>query len=112
MFCVARYLVTVAKASLTANTTKVRSLSRQVSFAQAAPPAIRERLEIIMACPSIGRIDGLPLHAIPERLVSRPPISMGLDSFDDEQRSAAKLPQYGETWIGAARPPERVGRPK
>ena len=65
--------------------------------------AIRERLAIIEACPSIGRIEGLPLRVMPERLVMRPPVAMGLDSFDDEQSRAASLPEYGETCIGAVR---------
>ena len=39
----------------------------------------------------------------PERLVMRPPTALGLDSFDDEQRRAASLPEYGETYIGAVR---------
>ena len=64
-----------------------------------------------MACPSIGRIEGLPLSVSPERLVTRPPTAMGLASFDDEQKQASTLPQYGETWIGAACPKEGVGKP-
>ena len=36
----------------------------------------------------------------------RPPIALGLDSFDEEQRRAARLPEYGETCIGAAPPRE------
>ena len=62
-----------------------------------------------MACPSIGRIEGFPLRVGPERLVMRPPSPMGMDSFDDEQRHVARLPEYGETWIGAARPSEGAG---
>ena len=111
VFCVARYLVTIAKASLTVNSGQVRSLSRQMSLTHATPSAIRERLAIIKACPSIGRIEGLPLNVTPERLVMRPPIAMGLDSFDEEQRRAASLPEYGETCIGAARAREGVERP-
>lgn len=107
----ARRLATVAKASLTVNSGQVRSLPQQMSLTHATPAAVRERLEIIMACPSIGRIEGFPLHVRPEQLVMRPPIAKGLDSFDDEQRRAARLPQYGETWIGAASPSEGAGRP-
>ena len=103
VFCVARYLVTIATASLTKNSSDVRSLSQQISLTPATPLAIRERLAIINACPSIGRIEGLPLHVTPERLVMRPPTALGLDSFDDEQKRAARLPEYGETCIGAAR---------
>ena len=109
VFCVARYLVTVAKASLTVNSGQLRSLSQQVSFADSTP-AVRERLEVVMACPSIGRIEGLPLRVSPEGLVMRPPTPMGLDSSDDEQRLAARLPQYGETCIGAASPAKGMGR--
>ena len=111
VFCVARYLVTTAKASLTVNSGQVRSLSRQMSLTHATLSAIRERLAIIKACPSIGRIEGLPLSVTPERLVMRPPIALGLDSFDEEQRRAASLPEYGETCIGAARAREGVERP-
>ena len=103
VFCVARYLVTVAKSGLTGSLGDVRSLSHQTSLIPATPSAIRERLAIIEACPSIGRIEGLPLRVMPERLVMRPPTAMGLDSFDDEQRRAASLPEYGETCIGAVR---------
>ena len=102
VLCVARYLVTITKASLTENFGDVRSLAQQMCLTHAKLPAIRERLAIIKACPSIGRIEGLPLHVIPERLVMRPPIDLGFDSFDDEQRRADKLPEYGETCIGAA----------
>ena len=111
VFCVARYLVTVVKVCLTENSTEVRSLSQQMCLTQATPSAIRERLAIIKACPSIGRIEGLPLRVMPERLVMRPPTALGLDSFDDEQRRASRLPEYGETCIGAARPREGVERP-
>ena len=103
VFCVARYLVTITKASLTGNLGDVRSLSHQMSLTPAIPSAIQERLAIIKACPSIGRIEGLPLRVTTERLVMRPPAALGLDSFDDEQRSAASLPEYGETCIGAVR---------
>ena len=102
VFCVARYLVNIARASLKENSGEVRSLSQQMNFAPATPSAIQERLAIIKACPSIGRIEGLPLRVMPERLVMRPPTALGLDSFDDEQRRAASLPEYGETVIGAA----------
>ena len=95
--------MTIAKESLTKNSGDVRSLSQQLSLTSATPSAIRERLAIIKACPSIGRIEGLPLRVTPERLVMRPPTALGLDSFDDEQRRAASLPEYGETYIGAAR---------
>ena len=103
VFCVARYLVIIAKASLTENSGEVRSLSQQMSLTHATPSAIRERLAIIKSCLSIGRIEGLPLRVTTERLVMRPPIDLGLDSFDDEQSRAASLPEYGETCIGAAR---------
>ena len=33
----------------------------------------------------------------------RRPTVLGLDSFDEEQRRATTLPEYGETYIGAAR---------
>ena len=103
VFCVARYLVTVARASLTKNSGDVRSLSEQVGLNPATSTAIRERLAIIEACPRTERIDGLPLRATTEGLVMRPPTALGLDSFEDEQRRAASLPKYGETCIGAAR---------
>ena len=103
VLCVARYLATIAKASLTENFADIQSLAQQMCFTRATSSAIRERLAIIKACPSIGRIEGFPLHVIPERLVMRPPIGLGLDSFDDEQRRADRLPEYGETCIGAAR---------
>ena len=74
-----------------------------MSLTPATPSAIRERLAIIEACQSIGRIEGLPLRVMPERLVIRPPVAMGLDSSDDEQSRAASLPEYGETCIGAVR---------
>ena len=102
VFCVARYLVTIAKASLTKNASDVRSLSQQLRLTPATPSAIRERLATVKACPSIGRIEGFPLHVTSERLVMRPPTALGLDSFDDEQKRAASLPEYGETCIGAA----------
>ena len=103
VFCVARYLVTIAKAGLTENSGDVRTLSHQVRLTPATPSAIRERQAIIKACPSIGRIEGLPLRVTDERLVMRPPTALGLESFDDEQRRAASSPEYGETCIGAAR---------
>ena len=103
VFCVARYLVTIAKASFTKNSRDAPFLSQQISLTPATPSAIRERLAIIEACPSIGRVEGLPLRVTQERLVMRPPTALGLDSFDDEQKRAASLPEYGETCIGAAR---------
>ena len=101
VFCVARYLVTIAKASLTKNSGDIRALLQQFSLTATMPSTIRERLAIVKACPSIGRIEGLPLRVTTERLVMRPPTALGLDSFDDEQKRAASLPEYGETCIGA-----------
>ena len=103
VFCVARHLVTIARTSLTRNSGEIRSLSRQISLTHGISSAIRDRLAIIRSSPSIGRIDGLPLRVIPERLVMRPPVALGLDSFDDEQRLAASRPEYGETCMSAAR---------
>ena len=103
VLCVARYLVIIAQASLRQNATEVESLAQEVSVTRATPRAIRERITMIQACPIIGRIVGLPLQVLPERLVMRPPISLGLESSEDEQRRADVLPQYGETFIGANR---------
>ena len=92
VLCVARYLVTIAQASLRQNATEVESLAQEVSVTRATPRAIRERITMIQACPIIGRIVGLPLQVLPERLVVRPPISLGLESSADEQRRADVLP--------------------
>ena len=106
VFCVSRYLVTIAKECLTKYSAEVQSLSRLFSFTHARFSAIQERLAIINECPIIERIEELPLVVHQQRLVTRPPIELGLDSFDDEQRRAARLPEYGETYIGAPQPRE------
>ena len=102
VLCVARFVVTIAQTSLRQNASAVESLANEVGITQATRSAIRERIEIIQACPNIGRLIGLPLQVSPERLVMRPPISLGVESSDEEQRHADVLPRYGETYIGAS----------
>ena len=102
VFIVSRYLVTAARESLIRYQREVRRITQQVTFASRLS-TIRERIDTILHCPSIGRIDGLALQVIPERLVMRPPINVGMSSFSEEQAIANALPRYGETYVGAPR---------
>ena len=103
VLCVARYLALITRVSLAQNVAEVDAITRNLSVTRATPSAIQERIAIIQACPIIGRIAGLPLHVLPERLVMRPPIALGLESSQEEQRNADELSEYGETFIGAKR---------
>ena len=100
---VSTYLVMIARESLKRNKHQVQSIGQQITLAPASLPAIRERTDMIMTSPRIGRINGLPLQVKPERLVMRPPISIGLSSFEEEQARVNNLPQYGETNISIPR---------
>ena len=100
---VSKYLLMTTKESLTRSESQVQSIERQITLSSASLSAIRERIEMITSCPAIGRIDGLPLQVRPERLVMRPPISIGLGSHEEEQARANNLPQYGETYMGIPR---------
>ena len=104
VYVVSRYLVSILRASVSKNQKKVQSILTQFTLSQSNVPSTRERMDVIMACPLIERLDGLPLRVIPERIVMRPPISMGLSSFTEEQKLASNLPKYGESYVGIPRP--------
>ena len=100
---VSRYLVTIAKESLIRNKEQVESIGKKITLSPDGLSVLREQIRTIMTCPPIERIDGLPLKARSERLVMRPPIKIGLESFEEEQARANNRPQYGETYIGNPR---------
>ena len=102
---VSRYLVDMLKETLKTRQVEVQSILRQFTLTQERVASTRERIGLIMKCPIFGRIDGLPLRAIPERLVMRPPIDVGLTSLADEQARADELPRYGESYVGIPRRP-------
>ena len=100
VICVSRVLVAMAKDSLATNARQMRSIENQLTLNSASLAAARERIDTINRCPRIGEINGLPLKLQPERLVMRPPIPLGLPSFEEEQAAMFGLPRYGETYIG------------
>ena len=100
---VSRYLVTIVQESLKREKGQVQSFKKQMTLNPDSVSRTRERIDIIMNCPKIGKIDGFPLLVRPERLVLRPPIKLGLSSFEDEQARVNNLPRYGESYIGAPR---------
>ena len=101
---VSRYLVITVRKSIIKNEEQIKSIGKQFTITQETIRAIQERIAIIMGCPNIGRIDGLPLRVVPERAVMRPGIPMGMANFEEERRIAKSLPQYGESYIGVPRP--------
>ena len=103
VIAVSRYLVSMTRESVSKHQRKVQSITKQFTLAQSSVSSVKERIDVIMKCPIIDRLDGLPLHVRPERLVMRPPIEMGLSSFTEEQMQASNLPQYGESYIGIPR---------
>lgn len=103
VIAVSRYLVSMTRASVSKHHNRVQSITNQFTLAQSSVSSIRERMDVIMKCPVIDRLDGFPLHVSPERLVMRSPIAMGLSSFADEQARANNQPQYGESYIGIPR---------
>ena len=100
-----RYLVGMFKETVRRRQVEVQSILGQFTMTQERVTSTRERLDLIMKCPAVDRIDGLPLRVTPERLVMRPPIDIGLASFAEEQARANALPQYGESYIGIPRCP-------
>ena len=106
---VSRFLVTIARECLIRNKEQLQSIEKQFTFTQANLSDIRERVDMIMKCPRIERIAGLSLQVTTERLVMRPPIGIGLCSFEEEQARANNLPQYGETYIGIPRSSRSAG---
>ena len=103
VFIVSRYLVIAARESLIRYKNEVRNIAQQVTLTSSRPSTIRDRINAVLKCPMIGRIEGLALDVIPERLVMRPPINLGTSSFSEEQALANDLPRYGETYVGAPR---------
>ena len=100
-----RYLVGMLNETVRRRHVEVQSILAQFTMTQERVTSTRERLDLIMKCPAVDRINGLPLRVTPERLVMRPPIDIGLASFPEEQARANALPQYGESYIGIPRYP-------
>ena len=103
VFSASRYLVSMTRESISRHQEKVRSIAEQFTLSQSHVFSMKERVKVIMSCPVIEKLDGLPLRVRPERLVMRPPIAMGLSSFVEEQMRASNLPQYGESYFGIPR---------
>ena len=100
-----RYLVDMLKETVRRRPAEAQTILGQFTLTQERATSTQERLDLIMKCPAVDRIDGLPLRVTPERLVMRPPIGIGLASFAEEQARANALPQYGESYIGVPRCP-------
>ena len=105
VIAVSRYLVGMVKDVVRTRHVEVQSVLGQFSLTQERVASARERIDLIMNSPALGRIQGLPLRVRPERLVMRPPIDVGLTSFAEEQARANNLPQYGESYVGIPRCP-------
>ena len=101
VFLVARYLVQIVRESLTGNRAQVDAILKTATLNPGLGTSIRQRLELIVKCPMIGRLSGLKLEVRPENLVMRPPIPIGGLSAAEEQAQADALPRYGETYIGS-----------
>ena len=99
----ARYLLDMWKETVRRRHVEVQSILAQFTMTQERVTSTRERLDLIMKCPTVDRINGFPLRVTPERLVMRPPIGIGLASFAEEQARSSALPQYGESYIGIPR---------
>ena len=100
VIAVSRYLVEMAREIVTKRREEVDSILRQFTLKQDSASSTWERIDVIMKCPIVGKINGLPLRVTPERLVMRPPIQVGLSSSAKEQAMADALPHYGESYIG------------
>ena len=105
VIALSRYLVAMTREIVTKRQGTVQSILGQVTLTQESVSSTRERIDVIMKCPTGDRIDGFPLRVTPERLVMRSPIDVGLGSFADEQALANDLPRYGESYIGIPRFP-------
>ena len=103
VIAVSRYLVAMARQTITKRWQEVESILRQFTLTHESVSSTRERIDVIMKCPNVGTIDGFPLRVKPERLVLRPPIAIGLTSFLEEQALANALPRYGESYVGIPR---------